>query len=473
MPEITIQLQKKQKQFLKAVRRFPVVFFGGAKGGGKSYALRNILLILISGHPKSRALLIRKTYDELVSNHIEQFFRENPELFKYYNKGDKILNLPNGSSLRFRHLQFPSDVYNYQGQEFDFIGVDEITQHPKETYTILRSSNRTTNPKIKPKFLLTGNPGGIGHGWIRKLFIVKDYEPNENPGEYAFIPAKVYDNAALMDNDPDYIKRLQSLPEDLRRAYLDGDWDVFQGQFFREWNRDIHTVAPFTLYPNWERYISIDYGYSKPASVHWYAVDYQGRVICYRELYQTELTFRSLGRKIVEMTPNSEFINGVAFNERKNIKLITFDPSIQAKKGETGLSGLELLREGIGKEINCGWFPANNNRKYGWGVVREYLKIRPDATGGQTAGIIWFNTCLNAIRTIPEMIYDAVHLEDMDSDLDDHASDEVRYLLTTLRLKPTSTERKPKTDMDFYEKHWHEKMKKLKQKYNPRGYIGI
>src|SRR4030042_4256833 len=162
-----VRRQPQQEEFREAVMKCPVVFCGGAKGGGKSYAIRNILLELICQYPNSKALLVRKTYDELVSNHIDAFFRENPGLIKYYRAGDRKLILPNGSSLSFRHLQFLSDVYVYQGQEFDFIGIDEITQHEKEVFTVLRSSNRTTNSKIKPKFLLTGNPGGIGHVWVK------------------------------------------------------------------------------------------------------------------------------------------------------------------------------------------------------------------------------------------------------------------------------------------------------------------
>ena len=471
MSEVRINLQPKQKQFRQAVRDYPVVFFGGSKGGGKSYGLRNLLLILASENPKSKGLLVRKTYDELLSNHIEQFFRENPDLFQYYNKGDKILSLPNGSTIRFRHLQHKNDVYNYQGQEFDFIGIDELTQHDKDIFTILRSSNRTTNPKIKPRMLLTGNPGGIGHSWVRKLFIVKDYESNERPEDYFFVPAKVYDNAELVDNDPDYIQRLEALPEDLRRAYLDGDWDVFQGQFFREWDRNIHIVEPFEIYPQWDRMIGVDYGYNKPSSVHWYAVDYSGRLICYRELYETELTFTELGKKIAEMTPQEEFMkNGKLYNERENIKYLVFDPSIKIRSNESGVSGEELLRQGLHKRgLKTAMIPANNNRKYGWTVMREFMRTRPDGYGGTTAGIVWFNTCFNAIRTIPEMIYSAIKLEDMDTDGDDHVSDETRYLCVSVRTKPSNSHKKIKQVDSFAKRAFYDKLKKLRNK-KKQGY---
>ncbi len=472
MAQVNITLQKKQREFKNSVDKYPVTFYGGAKGGGKSYALRNIMLWLLLKTPNTKGIIIRKTYDELVSNHIEQFFRENPVLFGYYNKGDKLFSLPNGSILRFRHLQYAQDVYNYQGQEFDYIGIDELTQHPKDTFTILRSSNRTTNPKVKPRVRLTGNPGGIGHGWVRKLFLNKEYEENENPEDYNFISAKVWDNAEIINNDPDYVKRLEALPEDLRKAYLDGNWDVFQGQFFREWNRDIHVIEPFELYPQFKRFISIDYGYSAPSSVHWYAIDYQGRVICYRELYETELTFTELGKKIAEMTPQEILLNnGMHYDERQAISYITYDPAIKAKSSESGISGDELL----GKELRDGglstaMIPANNNRSYGWGVMREFLRPRPDAVGGQTAGIVWFHTCHNAIRTIPEQIYSTVKLEDLDTTGEDHCADEVRYALVSHRVQPSKTEVyhgqkiTEKTARTPQEKAFYKKMKENKRK---------
>lgn len=416
MAEIKIQLQSKQRAFQRAVEEFPVVFFGGAKGGGKSYGLRNILLILLSKYEKSKGLLIRKTYDELVSNHIEQMFKENPDLFQYYNAGDKMLKLPNGSILRFRHLQHPSDVYNYQGQEFDFIGIDELTQHEKEIFTILRSSNRTTDVRIKPRMILTGNPGGIGHGWVKRLFIDKDYEPNEDPKEYTFVSSKVKDNQVLMDNDPDYIKRLEALPEDLRKAYLEGDWDIFKGQYFGEWRRELHTCEPHTILPHYKKFICGDYGFAAPSAVYWCYTDNDGRVFVYRELYKSGLTFANLAKEIIRMTGN------------ETIDYWVFDPSIWAKKGETELSGVEIMEQTY-KDVTKKMIiiqKGNNDRINGWGVFREHLKpiLIQDK---KTTKLQIFNTCREAIRTIPGLIYDEHKVEDLNSDGEDHAADSIRY----------------------------------------------
>jgi phage terminase large subunit len=456
MPEIKIQLQKKQREFQKAVDEYPVVFYGGAKGGGKSYALRNILLILCSKYPKSKGLLVRKTYDELVSNHIEQFFRENPILFQYYNKGDKVLTLPNGSTLRFRHLGNKNDVYNYQGQEFDFIGIDEATQHEKEIFIILRSSNRTTNPNIKPKFILTGNPGGIGHSWVKKMFINGEFEAGEDPNDYHFVPARVWDNQEIINNDPDYVKRLQSLPEHLKKAYLDGEWDIFEGQFFSEWRTEYHIIEPITIDKRWKRFICGDYGYAKPSAIYWCAVDFNGRIIVYRELYKSGLTYKELGWEIAHLMAEDE-----------EVEYAVFDPSLWGKDSATGLTGIDLIKQGVGELRRIRFIEAVNDRKYGWGVMRDYLRLRPSPYGTMEAGIVFFKTCSNAIRTIPEMIYDAIKVEDMDTDLEDHASDSIRYGLVSKIIKPSDTTTKDRQQQER-EREWRlkHKIRAIKRQLN-------
>lgn len=426
------------------------------------------MLIKLSEIPKTRGIIIRKTYDELISNHVEELQRENPDVMQYYNKGDKTLYLPNGSLLKFRHLGHVNDVYNYQGQQFDYIGIDEITQHEKRIFTVLRSSNRTTNPEVKPRVMLTGNPGGIGHGWVRKLFVNKDYEWNEKPEDYNFVPARVYDNAEIMNNDPDYVHRLEALPKELREAYLNGNWDMFEGQFFSEWNRETHVIEPKALLPNYKRFISIDYGFNAPSAVYWYAVDYIGRVYVYRELYESGLTFEQLGQKIAQMTPGeTSLVSGMVFNEQKAINYITFDPSINAKKGETGVSGASLLLKGLkDNDLNCGFIPANNNRKYGWGIVREFLKVGPDAYSRSSSRLQFFSTCFNAIRTIPEQIYSATQLEDLDTDGEDHAADSIRYGLVTLKINPSDKDANIKRPVSMAEEYFYKKLKRIKKKHN-------
>lgn len=422
MPQATIRLQPKQRAFYKAVQNYPVTLFGGAKGGGKSYGMRNILLILISQNPGSRALLIRKTYDELVSNHIDAFLKENPALVKYYVAGEKKIVLPNKSSLSFRHLQFASDVYNYQGQEFDFIGIDEITQHEKEVYTVLRSSNRTTNPKIKPKFLLTGNPGGIGHVWVKNLFISGVYDTNEHSEDYAFVPARVHDNRALMDADPDYIKRLEALPEHLRKAYLDGDWDIFAGQYFSEWRREEHVCEPFEIPDTWKRFRGIDFGREAPFCCLWFALDYDGNVWAYREYYQAGKDADENAAEVLRMSEKGRDFRKDPIYERYEYSVA--DASIFARTGH-GEPISEILAR---HKIIC--IPSSKDRIAGWTVMHQYLRT-------PNPKLIFFNTCVNAIRTIPSLIHDENHPEDLETASEDHAADAVRYFLQTLRERHT------------------------------------
>ncbi len=417
-----MRLQPKQEEFRKAVMRCPVVFYGGAKGGGKSYAIRNILLELICQYPNSKALLVRKTYDELVSNHIDAFFRENPGLIKYYRAGDRKLILPNGSSLSFRHLQFLSDVYVYQGQEFDFIGIDEITQHEKEVFTVLRSSNRTTNSKIKPKFLLTGNPGGIGHVWVKNLFISHVYEMNERPNDYAFIPASVRDNKVLLTADPEYIARLEALPEHLRKAYLEGDWDIFAGQYFAEWRREEHVCEPFEIPNTWKRFRGIDFGREAPFCCLWFALDYDGNVWAYKEYYQAGKDADENAAEVLWMSEKGKDFRGDPIYEHYEYSVA--DSSIFAKTGHGEPISEILARHKI---ITI---PSSKDRIAGWTVMHQYLRTPQPK-------LIFFNTCANAIRTIPSLIHDENHPEDLDSFSEDHCADAVRYFLQTLRERHT------------------------------------
>jgi len=257
-------IQPKQKQALKLSLSTPVLFYGGAKGGGKSWLVRCREIARRLKYPGTRGLIIRKSYPELRANHISMMFKEHPILRSWYNKSEKTLHYPNGSSTEFSYLSSVDDVYTYQGREYEDISVDEVTQHDWEVITVLRSSNRTTNPHINPTMFLTGNPGGPGHTSVKRLFIDKDFRENENPDDYAFVQAFVTDNAALMTADPDYVKRLQNLPEHLRKAYLDGDWSIFAGQMFSMLTHSKHVIDPIKLPIGTQYFAGYDYGYNHP-----------------------------------------------------------------------------------------------------------------------------------------------------------------------------------------------------------------
>jgi phage terminase large subunit len=262
--ELKITLQPKQRKALQVSETTPIVLMGGARGGGKSYVVRAREVLRRLRHKNTRGLIIRKTYPELIANHIRPFFTEYPITRQWYNKQEKTIYWPNGSTTEFSYLQSSDDVYNYQGREYEDISVDEVTQHEWETITILRASNRTTNKTIKPTMFLTGNPGGIGHGEIKRIFVDRQFRDGEREQDYAFIQSKVWDNEALMTADPEYVERLKQLPDHLRKAYLDGDWNIFSGSAFTELNRHVHIVEPFELHPQTKYFAGYDWGYSHP-----------------------------------------------------------------------------------------------------------------------------------------------------------------------------------------------------------------
>lgn len=261
--QIKVTLQPKQKQALIACDEYENVFYGGSKGAGKSHLVRAKEIIRRFKYADTNGVIIRKTYDELRSNHIQKFFKEYPEARKWYNKSEKTIYYPNGSTTSFKYLRRADDVYNFQGLEFDDISLDEATQHDGMVIKTLASSLRTTNKNIKPSFFSTGNPGGAGHAEVKRLFIDRNFNPDEDPDKYHFVAAKVYDNKAIMDNDPEYVKRLQALPERLKRAYLEGDWNIFAGLAFDELD-SIHIVKPFKLPDNTRFLAGYDYGYAHP-----------------------------------------------------------------------------------------------------------------------------------------------------------------------------------------------------------------
>ncbi|HOX21849.1 MAG TPA: terminase family protein [Elusimicrobiales bacterium] len=424
--EFEIELTDRQVELLEAVEggEFNCIFFGGAKGGGKSFGLRAIILTLLFERPGTTAAIFRRTYEELEGNHIRKLFSEYPELMPYYQKSERLLTLPNGSTLEFCHCRRYEDVFLYQGREFELLGIDEAGQWTEDEFQTLRGSNRTSRIGAKCCTILTGNPGGVGHGWLKRIFLDRDFNTRERPRDYYFIPARLWDNPALCDADPEYVARLEAEPnEALRRAYLEGDWDIFVGQYFGTWRREIHVVEPFELPGSWRRYICGDYGFTAPSAVYWVAIDHDGVKWVYRELYASGLTYENLKHRIRELTP---------VTENSLIDYMVFDPAIFAKSQGTGVVGAEVLSDGL----PWGVLPGDNNRIEGWRRMREELD--PMQAGGPR--LRFFSTCREATRTIPQLVHDRIRAEDVDTACEDHAGDAIRYGLmsrpTASRLPP-------------------------------------
>ena len=285
----------RQREFFLARSRF--VAYGGARGGGKSWAVRKKATLMGVRYPGIRMLLLRRTFPELKENHILPLQGELKGLATY-KEVDKAFSFANGSRLKFGYCDSERDVLQYQGQEYDVIFLDEATQFTEYQFNTLTACIRGANPFPK-RMYLTCNPGGVGHEWVKRLFIDRDYRGSEKGEDYTFIPARVYDNRALMGQDPGYVAMLENLPEDLRRAWLEGDWNVFAGQYFTEWREDIHVCEPFLIPGYWRRYFAMDYGLDMLAG-YFIALDEGGRAWVYREVYQPDLIISEAARTILE-----------------------------------------------------------------------------------------------------------------------------------------------------------------------------
>lgn len=441
------------------------VLYGGAAGGGKSEAIMWDAVGKCLTHEGIRVAIFRRTYPELEKSIILNFLNKVPLKLRDYNKKHYRATFhATGSYLEFNHCQYEQDVFKFQSAEYDFIYFDELTHFPEFIYKYLLSRLRTTNPEIKPQIKSGTNPGNIGHLWVKRRFIT-DIDPykvvekvdtdSDIPTRYSvqFIPAKVTDNKVLMDADPAYLERLKRLPEDERRALLEGDWDVFKGQFFKEWKHDKHVVTPFDIPRDWKRFGAMDWGYAKPSCFLWFAVDPEGVVYVYRELYVTETNISDFANLVKKAS-----VYHHDENKREKLDYIVADPSLwsvtQYEKGES--IAYKLIEQGLPV------MKGDNNRISGWSAMRDYFRW----TETEEPMLKFFDNCKNSIRTIPALIYDEKRAEDINTDGEDHAADACRYGVMSNPL-PKKIKVKP-IERDTFKKHF-------KQKRRERGmseYVG-
>lgn len=428
MQALDFALQPKQMLCLRKMEDTPVLFYGGAKGGGKSGGMRRIFLIRRFKYAGTTGAIFRKTYPELESNHIQPMFREYPALRQYYNESKKILHLPNGSILEFRHARNEADLDLRQGAEYDDLGIEEAGQWSESMYTKLRGSNRSSKPGIKPRCLLTGNPGGVGHSWLKRLFIKRQFTDRERPEDYDFIQALVQDNMALMQNDPDYVHRLNAEKnEALRRAYLYGDWDIIAGAYFGELRREIHLIKPFDIPKHWLKFGAYDYGFGHPAAFGWFCADEDGNVYMYRELVQAKMRVDQFAAKVRELEDpdNLEYV------------VAGLDCWVDKKTGMTLKNVAPTIAEEFAKHgINLS--KANVGRKQGAAHMRNYLawENMPDGTRHEPRFRI-FDTCPITYDCLTRMEHDPDDVEDVlkvdsengDPSTGDDPYDMVRYFL--------------------------------------------
>ena len=448
--------QPKQELFMLADTHD--VGFGGSRGGGKSWSVRTKAKLLCAYYAGIKTIIIRRTYKELQNNHINFLLAELNGVAKY-NKSDKVFTFANGSTIAFGYCNCDNDVLQYQGSEYDVIFLDEATQLREEWIKKIKACCRGTNGFPK-RVYWTMNPGGESHGYVKRLFIDKRYEEGENQEDFTFIQSLLTDNLILMKTQPDYIKQLEALPPKLRQAWLEGRWDVFEGAFFEEFrttpdpqkcfeagitveealeeHRWTHVIKPFEPPKDWKIYRSYDFGYGKPFSICWYCVDFEGRAYMIEELYGCTQT----PNEGVKWSPKEQFDRVVEIEKShpwlkgKRIQGVA-DPSIWDTS-----RGISVAEEA---EKHLLWFePGDNARVQGWMQVHERLKF--DENG--YAMLYIFENCKSAIRTLPLMMYDEHKPEDLDTDLEDHIADSLRYFCMMRPIAPRTIveEKKPMYD---------------------------
>ena len=419
-----------QTEFLAASER--EVFYGGARGGGKSYAML-VDPLRYCDKQKHRALLIRRTMPELrdLINHSQQLYSKAYPGAKWREQ-EKEWRFPSGARIEFGYAENLTDALRYQGQSYTWIGIDELPQYPtQDIYNFLRSSLRSVDPEIPVFMRATGNPGNVGSQWVKEMF-VDPSKPNskfdieiQTPSgvkkiSRRFIPAKLQDNPYLMQTD-DYYAMLASLPEVQRKQFLDGNWEAFEDSSFPEFNKDLHVVKPFDIPRGWMKFRAADWGYSSPACCLWFAIDFDNNIFIYRELYTKKLTADLFAQKVVKL------------EEGEYIRYGVLDSSTWARRGDIGPSIAEtMIQEG------CRWRPSDRSPKSriaGKLEIHKRLRLNDD-TGFPTLFI--FSNCLNLIRTLPMLPTDKNNPEDVDTHAEDHAYDALRYGCMSRPIHPVS-----------------------------------
>lgn len=347
---------EKQAQFFASRARYTA--YGGARGGGKSWALRRKLVGLCLCYPGIRCLLVRRTLVELKANHILPLLSEYGAILRF-SSGENAFLLDNGSRIDCGYCDSERDALRYQGQEYDIIAIDEATQLSETQFSCLKAALRGVRDMPR-RMYLTCNPGGVGHSWVKRLFIDRDFRAGERAEDYCFIFARVWDNTVLTSSDPDYVRGLESLPDRLRAAWLDGRWDVFEGQFFSEFDENKHTLGVGE-----EKgravclFAAMDYGFDRLA-VLLLSEDEHGRLTVERELCRSGLTLGEAARQLERFLSNAP----------RRVEYVVASPDLWNRRQDSGLSGVAVMMGAAKLPPLC---RADDRRVAGWRLLREYL----------------------------------------------------------------------------------------------------
>jgi phage terminase large subunit len=420
-------MNPKQAAFFKSRKRY--VAYGGARGGGKSWSVQHKAPLMALHYAGIKILLLRRTYKDLERNHVRVLEPMLRGIAKY-SRQEKCFYFPNGSILELGYCASESDVLQYQGQEYDVIFIDEATQFTEFQFETLTACNRGAN-NFPKRIYITCNPGGVGHEWVKRLFVSRRYKDTECPDDYEFISATVFDNEVLLQSDPGYVNMLNNLSEGLRQAWRDGNWDMLAGQYFSEFNRSVHVVEPFAIPDNWKRYRAIDYGLDCLACL-WIAIDERGDYYVYREYAESDKVISAGAKDIIELSEDESILYTIAPDD------------LWARSQESAKSKADLFRE---SGLNL--LKGNRNREAGWLAIKELLTIK----NGESRLKI-FSNCTELIECLPALQRDSKKPTDCMTEPHDitHLPDALRYfcLQYTQPAKAEDTRTDFQKDLDRY-----------------------
>lgn len=434
-------------------------FFGGARGGGKSWSLAYDCAFKFRGY-EGGVVRVSVDYSDYIGLLIRRHFKDIKNNFKpicdelYLSYGavwrerDSCYIFPSGARILLGHLDTLNEVSNYVGGNYCYLGIEEANQFPSSWVEMLKGSVRSSNVELKPFIRYTSNPGGIGHLWLKSYFYDKcppvyvgkciderygveweryvkgEVYEDEYGKSREFIPAVVFDNPSLVDNDNGYVGTLRSISDPvLRDMWLFGKWDVQVGSFFDSWNVLHHVISGYEWRAGFKEcrgkyrlYRSVDYGISKPFACSFSAVDGEGNIVVFDEIYEVNVSV-SMQAELIKAKMREWDL------DEDDIYLTVVDPAMRSKTSEydeTPVSPVRIYIERGLRNIMYG----NNRRVPGWGVMRDFLEVRDSGR----PRLVFTDNCIEAIRSIPELIRDRVNLEDIDTQGDDHIADEIRYL---------------------------------------------
>lgn len=457
--QVVIPYDPQNQQYKFHASPVDETLFGGAAGGGKTFAICADAIYNAVKYPRIHIAIFRRTHEELYRSIILPIMKPwLPRSIARWNENHHTFTFTNGSVI---HMCYCDDreglqIHRYDGTLFSFIYWDELTQFPEYPYTYAGAKLLRTNMLgLKPQMKAGSNPWDIGLSWVKKRFEIGRHLDAEMfgvdvPGggqiTRVFIPSRVYDNQELLRNNPNYINQLKSMPDEAQRnAYLNGDWNVQIGQFFNEWSDESHVIPDWAIPPGWHKWRMVDYGTAAPFCCLWLARDYRtGLIYAYKEAYLPGLVDRDQSLLVNEMSGEESYRASYA------------DPSMWSKHGDSGQAPSDIY-----EHHNVPLLKANNDRLVGWSAVRRAL-ASVDTPACPKCGRGWLEewgnlcrqcgfqgggqrgpqlrimqSCTNLIRTLPALPRSRNNPEDVDTKAEDHAADALRYGLVAIMADQT------------------------------------